>query len=264
MSKKSIFFLLVLFILFPLISLSSMYETVDNAEKRAKEVEKSLNGTIKKKASQLKKQGEKEAKEVYKQSKSQEFQKRVKEYEEQLKPLLMGKGYYNGTANGTKKKGLKHYEDFYKYGQKDLLVLDDNEVIYVFISSSMPEEVIRRYIAESEKIDGRIYFVLKGGIEGLTYIKPTVRWIAEMLKKDKNCDLKSFLEGEGCDMYEREIWIQPLLFRQFKIDKVPAVVYVNEGKEIGVVSPGAVGLKRHLRRIGEALGDKRLIGFGSF
>jgi len=263
MFKRFAFFLLVVFVFFPLIALSSLYESVDDVEKKAKEVEKSLNGTIKKKVSQLKKQGEKDAKEVYRQFKSQEFQKKVKEYEEQLKPLLMGKGYYNGTANGTKKKGLKHYEDFYKYGQKNTLVLGDDEVIYVFVSSSMPEEIIRNYLAESEKIDGRVYFVLRGGIEGLTYVRPTVRWIAEMLKKDKSCDLRSFLEGDGCDMYEREFWIQPLLFRQFKIDRVPAVVYVNEGKEIGVVSPGAVSLKRHLKRIGEAIKDRRLIDFGS-
>jgi len=263
MRKKVALFLLGIFIFLPLIGFSSLYESVDSTQKRAKEVEKNLNGTFEKKVNQLKKRGEKDAKTVYKQFKSQEFQKKVKEYEEQLKPLLMGKGYYNGTGNSTKKKGMKHYEDFYRYGQKDVLVLDDDEVIYVFVSSSMPAEVIRRYVAESEKIDGKVYFVLRGGVEGLTYIRPTVKWIAEMLKKDKNCDLRSFLEGEGCDMYEREFWIQPLLFRQFKIDKVPAVVYVNEGKEVGVVSPGAVSLKRHLKRIGEVLNDKRLIEFGS-
>ena len=245
-----IFFLLVLFLSGVSVSLSSTYEDIQSLENRAKEVVKQYKDVISPELKEKKKEEYKDkAKKLYDFYKSPEFQGRVERYKKELEKLFFGKP----LEAREKEKFYRYYSDFYKYSH-DVLVLNDDEVIYVFVSSSIPDEVIKEYLSSSEKVFGSVSFVLRGGVGGLTYLKPTVEWVVNLLKKNSSCN---FLQEE-CEMYEREFLIDPFLFRKYEIEVVPCVVY--EKKDVvSVVSCGAVSFERHVQRIGKSIKDNRFI-----
>jgi len=224
-----------------------LQESVKNLRKQAEEYEKTVSEKVKNRARSP--ELEKKAEEAYGVYQSPEFQAKVKEYQAELQKL------FNKNGTTVKVNPRKYYEDFYEYS-KDVLVLSDDEVMYVFVSSSMPREVIREYLASVEKVEGEVNFVLRGGVKGLKYLRTTIEYVANLLKKDENCD---FTKAE-CEVYSSSFLIDPLLFREFGIKTVPAVVY--KGKGVEVISYGAVSFKRHVKRIGEALKDERFLTFG--
>lgn|GEM_PF-5843638 len=203
---------------------------------------------------------ESKAFEAWKISKSRDFQTRVEVYRRILLSLL--NNYYfayikkQARENDISDELVKNYPDFYASRGKGLFLKPD-ERIYIFISSSVPVETLRNFVRDSGLIHGRVYFILRGGVKGLTYIRPTVSWIISLMKKDPDCDLLR----EKCELYRAEFWIDPLLFRQYHVDVVPQVVYVKGEDEVVVASPGAVSLACHLGRIGKILKDQRFTDF---
>ena len=135
-----------------------------------------------------------------------------------------------------KKEVLPHMKGYREYDKKNRKqspsgVLGSDERIYLFISSSVPESVLRRYIKDiAELHEPNIKIVMRGFIGGIRYLKPTMKYIAGLLKKDKDCDMLT----EQCEVYRINIDIDPLLFRRYGIDRVPAVVYVDGIKKTGV------------------------------
>ncbi len=89
----------------------------------------------------------------------------------------------------------------------------------VFVSSSIPLPVLRRYAADVEKTGGAI--ALRGGVGGLKELGPTVNLIMNILKVDPFC------EGSDCDMREVRVIIDPVLFRHAGVSRVPAVAVVD-------------------------------------
>ena len=243
-----IFFLLVLFLSGASVCFSSTYEDIQSLENRAKEVAEQYKDVISPELKEKKKEEYKDkVKKLYDFYKSPEFQARVERYKKKLEKLFFG----GPLEAGEKEKFYRYYSDFYRYSH-DFLVLNDDEAIYIFISSSMPDEVIKEYLASAEKVIGSVSFVLRGGVGGLTYLKPTVEWVVNLLKKDSSCN---FLQEE-CEMYEREFLIDPFLFRKYEVKAVPCIVYEKKN-DVSVVSCGAVSLERHLQRIGKAIKDDR-------
>lgn len=247
-----IFLLMVLFLSEASVCFSSTYEDIQSLENRAKEVAEQYKDVISPELKEKKKEEYKDkVKKLYDFYKSPEFQARVERYKKELEKLFFGKPLK--AEKGEKEKFYRYYSDFYRYSQ-DFLVLNDDEAIYVFVSSSIPDEVIKEYLASAEKVIGSVSFVLRGGVGGLTYFKPTVEWVVNLLKKDSSCN---FLQEE-CEMYEREFLIDPFLFRKYEVKAVPCVVY--EKKDVvSVISCGAVSLRRHFQRIGRAIKDNRFI-----
>lgn len=93
---------------------------------------------------------------------------------------------------------------------------------HVFISFSMPKESIKQWISQADKANAQVY--LRGFINDS--FKQT------MLEA-------SFLVNEN----SREgFLLEPKLFEKFKIEKVPAVVFVEDNQEYVVVY-GDIGLK---------------------
>ena len=100
--------------------------------------------------------------------------------------------------------------------------LQSDERVYLFISASMPPEVLRAYVASVERFgDPRISVVLRGFIGGMQKVQPTVQFIGDMLKRSASCS------AEDCEFRPVGVIIDPLLYRRYKIDRVPAVVYVR-------------------------------------
>jgi type-F conjugative transfer system pilin assembly protein TrbC len=198
------------------------------------------------------KEGKELAEKVYNIIQGPEHQKLVKQYQDNL----------------TSKEGIS-LKDIYKdYVEKKreekskVLVLDPDERLYIFVSSSIPRETIRNYVTFiSSHIEGNVVFVLRGGIGGLKKLSPTVAWIYDVIKKDKFC------EGINCEVYGVEFVIDPFLFKRYGVERVPAVVYVKgreitkfEGSEgledkwetkVWGKTYGDMGLAYHLKVIGE-------------
>lgn len=98
------------------------------------------------------------------------------------------------------------------------------ERLYLFVSSSVPLPTLRNYAAMIDRAKtSLITMVLRGFVGGMKKAGPTMAFIGDILKKDPACDL-----GKGrCDSYQVNIQIDPERFQRFRIDDVPALVYLT-------------------------------------
>jgi type-F conjugative transfer system pilin assembly protein TrbC len=140
------------------------------------------------------------------------FQSRLKAETERIKHDLFGAAvehYYPDSGNPVPVQGI----------------LGADERIYVFVSSSMPIQAIRNYAASITKFgDTRIMMVLRGFVEGAGKIQPTIDLVGRVLQRESGCN--PLTDGE-CEILPVPFGVDPLLFRRYGIDRVPAVVYVN-------------------------------------
>jgi type-F conjugative transfer system pilin assembly protein TrbC len=103
--------------------------------------------------------------------------------------------------------------------------LAPDERIYVFVSASVPMETLRNYAAD---IDGsgeaNLVMVLRGFVDGARQIGPTARFTEQVLRKDPGCEPQG---ANSCAALAVRILVDPLLFRRYGIERVPAVVYAR-------------------------------------
>ncbi len=88
----------------------------------------------------------------------------------------------------------------------------------LFVSSSMPVATLRSYAAQLERAGGVLAF--RGMPGGLTKVAPMAKLSAAILRLDPGC------EGPACAMRGVQIIVDPLLFRQHAISRVPALTLV--------------------------------------
>jgi conjugal transfer pilus assembly protein TrbC len=164
------------------------------------------------------------ASEIYR---SEEFQEKVEKETERIRREVF--------------KGLKDYYKDISGESKMHAKLSSNERIYLLISSSMPKQTLRNYMAHADRLRAPgMIVVMRGFIGGMKHVRPTLEFIHGILKRDPSCELP-----KTCDLYGVNFEIDPLLFRRYGIDKVPAVVYVPD---IGVEDPEASeGLEENAR-----------------
>ena len=93
-----------------------------------------------------------------------------------------------------------------------------NWVPVLFVSSSMPVGVLRTYAAQLEKARGVLAF--RGMPGGLRAVAPMARLSAEILRLDPGC------EGPACAMRNVQLIVDPILFRQHGIARVPALAMI--------------------------------------
>ena len=122
--------------------------------------------------------------------------------------------------------GVKEYMDTtekgYSMKQAEKTLLRDDERIYLFISSSIPVETLRNYAVSIDRLEGvNIPMVLRGFVDGMTEIKPTLEFVRDIILKDRDC------RGVDCETHDVEVMIDPLLFRRYGIESVPAIVYAR-------------------------------------
>jgi len=153
----------------------------------------------------------------------------------------------------SKQMGAKAWKSLDELEVNKVIPFSDKPIL--FISSSMPMHVLNRYAHDMEKIQG--VMVLKGGVGGLKKMMPTLQFIANVLKKNPMC------KDEPCEKYAVEVIIDPILFSEYQIDRVPAFTVhgkenftaycnqtepLNKGKK---VSFGDYTIKYHLENIQE-------------
>ena len=143
---------------------------------------------------------------------SPEFQGRLKAETERIKQALFGDAveqYYPDRDNPVPIQGK----------------LGADERIYVFVSSSMPLQTIRNYAASIARYgDPKIMMVLRGFVGGVGKIQPTIDLVGRVVQRNPACN--PVKEGE-CEILPVPFGVDPLLFRRYGIDRVPAVVYAR-------------------------------------
>lgn len=93
--------------------------------------------------------------------------------------------------------------------------------LFIFISSSMPPKVIRNLITSSSKVKTETVFVLKGFVDGIKKIKPTIHWVQKILCSDEPPGSEKCLGAS--------INIDPSVFDEFEITSVPSILYLPQG-----------------------------------
>ncbi len=94
--------------------------------------------------------------------------------------------------------------------------VDPDTYPLLFISASIPLATLRQYVRPLAQASGKL--VLRGAIGGLERLAPTARFLQSVLRKDPDC------RAADCALYTLEVLIDPLLFRDYQIQQVPALV----------------------------------------
>jgi len=115
-------------------------------------------------------------------------------------------------------------------------ILKEDERIYIFVSSSVPKDTLRNYARDIDRLgQPRMSIVMRGFVGGMTKVRPTLEFLRGVLFKDENCD------SDKCEAYRAPVLVDPLLFRRYGIEAVPAIVYARGVK--GVDSTVSEGVK---------------------
>lgn len=125
--------------------------------------------------------------------------------------------------------------------------------VVVALSSSMPQEMLREYMRQLDRVPAGIT-VLRGFIGGAHKVGPTGLWVEQIRRKTPSC--------RECPHYQVELVVDPLLYRDLKIDKVPAVAYLPGVQDLShcdakvleaaTVVYGAVSIKAALNKMNDA------------
>ncbi|AEA33621.1 type-F conjugative transfer system pilin assembly protein TrbC [Hippea maritima] len=143
---------------------------------------------------------------------NKKMQTMLNTYENNILSTKQFKAAFKKYAPGWFQKGKKRIS-FSRIGAHDKL--------FIFISSSMPMSEIRRYVQQVALInEPDVQIVIRGFVDGVKYLKPTIRFFYKAAKIDPNC------EGlTNCKFYNVSIDVNPLPFRKYHIERVPAFVF---------------------------------------
>ncbi len=186
---------------------------------------------------------EEAAKEAADQFHSPEFQAKIKQEQERIRREV----FKENLPEETKQKEKSPQEK----GQGEILI---------FISSSMPMELLREYARQANDMqDQNVRMVMRGFVGSLMDFKPTLQFIQEILKQDPACD------DQDCELYRVGVDIDPPLFRSAGVTEVPTIVCADVSTDEGRSRPdeingckivGAVPIRYALEKCGKKVNPK--------
>ena len=110
-------------------------------------------------------------------------------------------------------------------------IIQADERLYIFMSSSVPKAVWRGYARDLDRLrDPHAVMVLRGCIGGCRYIRPTLEFIQSVVAP----------EGEDGRKLSAQVWIDPFLFRFYGIREVPCVVFARGVHPLAEASEGTM------------------------
>jgi len=168
---------------------------------------------------------------------SPEFQERIQSEQQRLEKEVFGE-----YIAPWKKKTQQAAEE--QTGQTGSL--SAGEHVFLFISSSVPDETVHAYIAGIDKgADPNVSLVMRGFVGGISLAKAKKgqSYFSRILKKELDCPRTE----KPCERYGVPIRLKPSLFTKYGITRVPAVVYEHEGNAFLI--HGDTGLDYLLERI---------------
>jgi len=239
------------------LKISNIKEMTKRISPAKKNTSKIINNSLK--SDKLKN----EAHRINTQVKSKDFQKKIIENEDYLlydKKMNWQKhlGKYKDRTNII----LKQLKDKGSISSKisSNQFLANDEKLFIIISSSIPKYILKNYFDMLQKVNTDVTFVLRGTIGGIKKIKPTLKYIQDLL----------LLKGNN-KRYEYNIIIEPRIESKYKIQKVPAVLFIKnynlsytkeDQNERYYIYYGAIGIEYVLKKINESaksLGLKNIL-----
>ena len=131
-----------------------------------------------------------------------------------------------------------------------------SEHLYLFLSSSMPEDALRRLLAGTARLgDERIVPVFVGLPHGLDDWPGNTRFFQRVLQKEPACRDTA---ANTCPRMQVPLRINPALFRQYEVTAVPTLVYDNGNRAWSV--QGEAELAVLLERMNKAANSPVLVG----
>ena len=208
----------------------------------------------------------KNAQEIKDFTNTREFKKELKVNEDYI---LYDKGINFSKYTGHSKDEL----EFLRNGSHKLLnknhFLNNNEKIFIVISSSLSREMILNYFRALEKVNTDVTFILQGLIgNDISKLNPTIDYIKDLLIKDRNAPLDT-----PNNAYIFQIEINPKVTQKFNIIHAPAVIFIKNydktiqesqelqeisNKEQAFIAYGAVNINYALREINKKAKSKGL------
>ena len=139
---------------------------------------------------------------------SEQYQSRLNREMERIKTDLF--------AIGGKENNEIIYHDATKTPEQSL---GQYSYLYIFISSSLPENTIRAYVQDVALLNEQnTIIILRGMIGQPAKLKETAKYIKKIIQKDPECEKK-------CKVYKVRFAIDPALFGKYNITEAPAFVY---------------------------------------
>ena len=191
-------------------------------------------------------QGLKAAKETADLFHSPEFQERIQCEQQQLKKEVFA-DFIKPWKKKTRQRAAEQKE---QVGS-----LAAGEKIFLFISSSIPDETVHAYIADLAKAgDPHLSLVMRGLVGGMAKAqeKKDHYYFGRILKKELDCPRTQ----TPCERYQMAIRLKPSLFTKYGITRVPAVIYEYDGNAFLI--QGDTGLDYLLERINREVKSKGL------
>jgi type-F conjugative transfer system pilin assembly protein TrbC len=140
-------------------------------------------------------------------------------------------------------------------GPIDSLAAD--EKVYLFISSSIPDETVHAYIVNLDKVaDPNVSLVMRGLVGGITKVrvKKGQSYFSRIMKKELDCPRTQ----TPCERYQVAIRLKPSLFTKYGITRVPAVIYEHDKNSFLI--QGDAGLDYLLEKINREAKSTGLTG----
>ncbi|MGB3222836.1 MAG: TrbC family F-type conjugative pilus assembly protein [Desulforhopalus sp.] len=181
---------------------------------------------------------------------SPEFQERVQCEQRRLEEEVFGQY----TAPWKRKTQQAAAEQASPQGS-----LTAGEKVFLFISSSVPDDTVHAYIAGLDKAaDPNVSLVMRGMVGGMSIARAHKgqSYFSRILKKDLDC-----LRTETpCERYKVPIHLQPSLFTRYGITRVPAVVYEHDGNAFLIQGDASLDfLLEQINREAKSTGITKLI-----
>jgi type-F conjugative transfer system pilin assembly protein TrbC len=168
---------------------------------------------------------------------SPEFQKQIQSEQQRLE-----QGVFKDYAQPWTRQKQKSTQE--RSG-----ILSTTEKIYLFFSSSVPETTIQPYIAAiSGTGDPNVIPVMRGFVKGMADMKASAEFFNRIVKKDLDCR-DEIHPQKICQRFQVGIKVNPLLFTQYGINRVPAVVYARQTDAF--IIQGDAGLDYLLEQINQ-------------
>ena len=140
--------------------------------------------------------------------------------------------------------------------QQQTSQLAASEHLYLFLSSSMPEDALRRLLAGIAGLGGeQIVPVFAGLPNGLDDWPGNTRFFKQVLQEEPTCRDTA---ANTCERLQVGLRINPALFRQYEITEVATLVYDNGSRTWSV--QGEAELAVLLERMNKAANSPVLAG----
>jgi len=147
-----------------------------------------------------------------------------KQAKDNAKNIKIEKGLFQDNIQSGKQVNNRNKSNKSSGNPSEVLIRNQSGQLYVFISKSVPLKTLQTYTRMLARLNNGV-MVMNGYVGDPVKIKPTFNFIHDVLKKNSDC------EPPECQLHNVEIDINPILFTQYGISRVPAFVWVDKPQD---------------------------------